>query len=241
MDIHIQLPENSKLLLKKGTAVAIGDKFYSLSSQKDLAVPISSPLKINPGRIFQHLDVTVGQEVEKGTLLASKKTFLGRKSVTSENKGTITKVDHETGEVTISGGQSTSGVVTAFFNGEIVDYDKQKYLVTIAINKGDAFELKEVSENGGGKIVHIDITANYFSLTEEDLKGKIILIDELQNHMTAKLEALGAMGILTLKGAAQTDLPVGKVKLIDDFKKLATGNYTYVIFSSSEKKAIAYN
>ncbi|OGK23832.1 hypothetical protein A3H80_04285 [Candidatus Roizmanbacteria bacterium RIFCSPLOWO2_02_FULL_37_19] len=241
MEFKIQLPENSKLLVKKGAHISIGDKLYTVENKIDSSVGISTLLGIDPSHIFQHIEVVIGQNVTVGTILATKKKILGKKLVKSELEGTLKSVNSETGELIISTQKHEDQTTKSFFNGNIFDFDASNRLLTISINKGFEFALKEATDNGGGELSYVDESKDVFTLSEDIIKGKILLIGELQSHLVSKLEALDAQGILTIKGTVQTDLPVAKIKMIDDFKKLTQGHYTYILFSVYEKKGIAYN
>ncbi|OGK44536.1 hypothetical protein A2957_00690 [Candidatus Roizmanbacteria bacterium RIFCSPLOWO2_01_FULL_38_11] len=239
MTIKLQLPEDSFLIAKEGK-VLIGDPLYSQGQELTETVHLSEKLNIKPEKIFQHLRVVIGDEVKKGTILAEKRGLLGMSSASSEHEGKIAHIDHTSGTMTIATSTSKKKAIPSFFEGIIETFDSSKKLLTIEIGKAKPIELKEVSNNGGGKVCILNPETDYFTLTEEQISGSIIVLDEPQLHFEPKLEALSIRGYAFLKGTPSTDLPYIKIKSIEDYGVLRSGKYSHIIFSSFEKKALLY-
>ncbi|HLL60620.1 MAG TPA: hypothetical protein VK338_02795, partial [Candidatus Nitrosocosmicus sp.] len=113
--------------------------------------------------------------------------------------------------------------------------------INIKIKNGTSVALKNVSSDAYGEIFHFDSESLYFSVTEEDIKNKIICIEELKNHIQAKYNALGSIGFIYLKGDVSSSLPTAQFKTVDDYETIKKTKKKYIIFSVADKTAIVYD
>lgn len=239
MVIKLQVPQGTKIIVSKGQKVAHGEPFYSHHSEETHSIDVANELGIKPADIFAHVKGVVGDSVAEGATIAEKKKLLKKKKIQSPIAGTITKIDHDTGTVHISTLSKDGGTVPAFFTGEIKEIDSNDNLIHIEVGNTYSFDI-QADRDSGGEIFVID-EIDYFQISEDEIKDRILVTDTVQSHIEAKAEALGACGLLYNKGDSSSSMPSAKIPKKEELEKLKKGKYTYVIFSTYEKKGFAYN
>lgn len=239
MVVKLQVPDNATILFKKGQKVKIGDRFYASQKEASSHIQLSKKLGVKAQDIFQYTKVIVGNSIKKGAIIAEKKKFIGKKRVASPYSGTVKHIDHISGDIIIQTSSKDSNKVKTFFTGEVRQIDNKKHLIELEIAKPLSISAKGTGDIGG-EIYAFD-EKDYFSFTAEDIKDRIILIHTVQSHIESKIEALGGAGIIYVSGKPDSSLPTIKCTKKEDFERLQSGKYAYVIFSTREKKAFAYN
>ncbi len=243
MVVTIKIPSSAQILVKNDQRVDFGDELFELQKKSDMRIAIASKLKIAPEHIFKYLNRVIGEDVRAGELLASKKGVLTTKKVYSPREGIIKEISHLTGEIILSVSQDSNQVdqevKKAFFKGKIVD--RQGDTFKVEINNGETFPLKTVSEDGGGKAFYFANESFYFTTDEDQLKDKIIVIDELKSHIEVKCETLGSAGFLFLKGKASENLPSASFSKIQDYDTMISLNKKYILFSKDDAVLVVYD
>ncbi len=196
MTITLPIPTNSKLLIKSAQEVDFKTPFIKRSLKKEVKIKIAGELGIHPAKIFMHLTKIVGDEINKGELIASKKTFWGEKKYFSDFEGIIKEVNHEDGSITIAVESEEERTKKAHFKGEIGEIRKNEF--ELKVKKTKDFELKEASSDFGGEIIHIDQNS-FLNLDPDKIENKIVVGNNLQSYDQTRLEVMGASGFVTLQ------------------------------------------
>lgn len=245
MDIRFTLPQNAKLFIKIGAIVKFGDPFYSLSRDEGTLVKITSALDIGGEDLFKHLTKIIGDPIVKGDVIAVKKGLLRTKKVHAQVSGTLVKIDHTTGDISIATPETTfnssDAFQKAFFSGKISEFNKNTNTVTITISDSQELPLKEATENGGGEMYFFSDESHYFTATEDQILDKIVVVSDLKPHIVAKCEALGCAGFIFLKGRSDIVVNGAQIVKIADFESLANHKKKYILYSTLDKKALIYN
>lgn len=245
MKLRLKLPPDSQLEAKVGGHIKLGDPLYTVRKSMDVMVNIAGMLNIGGDQLFRHLTKMIGDSVSFGDVLATKKGIIGTKKIHSEHAGIIAQIDHNSGTVVIAASESVTGSEAeskpAFFSGRIEEFEKAEGTITVTIDKGEEIDLKRASEDGGGELYFFSDESHYFTASEDQIEGKIIVVSELKPHISAKCEALGALGFVYL--AIRPDLSVSgaQVEKIADFEALVKGKKKYILYSAIDKKAIIYD
>lgn len=237
MEVTLHYPSDAELLVKKGKKVSPGEPFYSVQEHSETVVEIASKLRIKPQDIFQCVKVVVGQDVDKGLILAEKKQLLGSKKILCAYSGTVSHINHESGTIHIHAKTDGGCIFNTFFSGTITEIHSKKHTLTVDIGDAFSFDLQNVTDQAGGALSHIDASA-MLTATSEEISDRIILIDSVQSHNLNKLEALDASGILYLDGTPETQLPSAQFVKKEDFSKLESGKYAFVLVT--KVKGYAY-
>ena len=226
---------------KKGTHISFGDELIHLKSSELKTYPVAAALSIKPDAIFNYLSVVVGQTVEPGTVLAEKKSFVGKKTAQSDVTGVVDRIEYELGNITVRFGSSSPvGVISAFFEGILENVDGEKSLYTVSFAQGHQFEFKKVSQNAGGELCTFD-EKNFFTITADEVAGRIALLENPQVHLLSKLEALDAAGCISGDNVPPTALPVAVFLHKKDAAELTSLKKHLFVFSEYEKKGVAYS
>ena len=234
MVVRLSIPKDATVKVKTGQKVKFGDVFYDFSSSEVSRIAVDQVLSIKPKQIFKFVKVVVGDKLEKDDLIAEKKRLIGKTQVKAEYGGTVTKIDHETGGVTISTVSKDRSSVNAFFNGKIKDIDKKRNVVEIDIGKYNKYDARTTSDTGG-KRADIE-TNNFFAISGDDIRDRIIFVHTVQSHIGSKAEALGASGIVYFEGDISSEIPSAKISKEEDYSALIKSSDAYVLFSTLDNK-----
>ncbi len=233
------LPINAHLKVKKGDTVNFGDPLYEIESRKEVKINIADKLGIKPENIFRYVVKIIGEEVKKGELIAKKKELIRTKKIYSEHDGLIKEVNHQTGEILLVIDLNDKKIINSSFRGLINDVGKNQ--LKFKIENGKEFELKEINQDGGGEVFYFKKESLFFSVNEDQVKNKIVVIENLKSHIAAKCEALDCVGFLFLKGDLPTNLPGARVKNIEDYQEIIKLEKKYAFFSKENKTGIMYD
>lgn len=250
MVINLEIAKNATLKIKKGDQIDFDQDLYHWKKRNQVKLNIASSLKIKPESIFQHLVKIIGEQVKKGETVAVKKGLLSSRKVNSHLDGTLTDINHQTGEITIEtekeGAKKNDRkdkIIKSNFKGTVEEIKNN--LLKIKIENGQQFDLRQANQDGGGEAFYFKDEEQYFTISLDEIGQKIVVIEELKSHLVTKCEALGCAGFLFLKSAldvaSKTTFPFAKIKRIDDFKKIVELKKKYVIFSQADKILIAYD
>lgn len=239
MIITLTLPNNTHLIAKKGEIINFGDPLYEIESRKEIIINIADKLGIRPENIFRYMVKVIGDKVKKGELIAKKKDFIRSQKIFSDYDGIIREINHQRGEVVLAMDKNNQKIVQSHFKGTIEDIKKNQ--LKIKIENGKEFDLKDINQDGGGEVFYFKKESLFFSITEEQIENKIIVLENLKSHIETKCEALDCAGFLFLGGKMISNLPSAKIKNIDDYRGICELEKKYVIFSKEDKIGIMYD
>lgn len=238
MILTIPLPEKGRLLLKVGQHIKIGDPFYKVHTHSDIRISLATELAIEPKHIFRHLKKGVGDTINKDELLAEKKSLFSSKQYKSEYEGLVKEVDHVEGIVLLEVTQEEEKQKRAYFTGEVEEIDKKE--IKLKVGKGKTCEGKDVSAYFGGPTIIQSNDLN--NLTEEEIKGKVYCSRKLLGYEQMKVEALGAVGIISLHSLSeQSDIPFARLSEIKEWEELVESPFLYCIADKKNSKIYFYN
>ena len=101
MTIELKIPFSVHLLVKEDQLVDFKTPFFEFKTKKDINISVAKKLSIKPDKIFRYLKKLVGETIEKGEIIAEKKTFLSSKKIVSSHSGLIKEINHDLGEITL--------------------------------------------------------------------------------------------------------------------------------------------
>lgn len=240
MLLSLKIPGGTKLLVKAGQKLDFDTPFYRSKSEVDFSIAIAGKLDVPPAKIFHYLKRFVGETVEKGSVVAVKKNLLSTTKVVSEKAGIIKEVNHHEGVLIISSMEGAESDHMANIKGEVSEIKTNEIKIKIA--DGIEFPLKIASGVFGGETLFVKSDTDQ-NLTETDVQGKVIIAKSLSDFFVIKLEALGAIGIVTLfkPDSPHTSLPFGYLKNIDDFEKIAKKTLNCCFVDASCSRIILYD
>lgn len=240
MEVTLNIPSEAVFQVSEGQKVNIGDPFYTVKKSEDVLIPIAKPLGVKAELIFQYTQVVIGSTVKQGDILASAKKFMGTKKISSDIDGTVVRIDHEEGAITLNAASDQDKKQVCFFNGTITSIDQKKSLVTIKVGSGVSVSATSIVGGDGGGDVTITTPENYFSLNADDIRGNAVVIHDVPSHIFTKLDALDAGGVIYVSGEVTPDVPSAQTSE-SNFESLTKKPHAFIVFSSHEKKIFAYN
>lgn len=237
MIITLPLPEKAKPLIKPGQVLDVGAPLYEESARKEIKIPIAQKLHIAPHTIFNHLKKFVGDEIDKGELLAEKKSLFTTAYCRSEFTGVIKEINHTEGVVLLAIRTEDDIKYLSPLQGSVEEVSKKE--IKIKINKAKEYETKEVSGRMGGRSVYIQ--SEYDVISEEMVNGAIIIAEKLTSYSQMKHEALGAVGFVLSRHLVEiASTPHAVVKTIQDFEAIQKNKSPYCFIDEVSGKIVFY-
>jgi len=231
MLVTIPIPEGTKCLLKPGEDVELGHPYLKTGKDVTTTIPLSQKLGVSSSKIFRYMKKLVGDPIEKGEIIATKKTLLSEVHIKSENTGIIKEINHYEGTIVIVEKGEEHDIIGAFFKGTVEHVRKNE--IDINLNGAKEFEVKKPLVSFGG----------HFILLESDkiaeMQDTVIFAESMTTYVLAKSEAMGANGYVTLT-KVDTSLPSAQLKNIDDAKKIASLTFPYCLIDSASSKLYLY-
>lgn len=220
----------------------IDDKtiIQQVSEQPELEIiPLSSILHISPSSMPKYFKKNIGAEIKSGEIIAQKKGFLSVKMVKSPLSGKITEIDLKKGTLTISGKTSDcKRILSCPVPGKVKDISKNQ--IEIEIEAEIYHGLKGAGEEAVGILRFVtNNSLGVLDISFEVEKG-IIVCKRIPEETVAKLEVLGAIGLIGNKIPQRVDLPWIQVDT-GILEKLSEHNNKYVWLRPLEKEIIVYN
>jgi len=242
MVISIALSLETKCLVNTGQKVDFTTLLFEKKNPIDVEVDIAKDLNIAAKNIFRYLKKFVGDKIEKEEILAQNKTFFSFKRLLSPISGVIKEVDHQTGKVILEGFDNKKiNNVYCFFKGEIVEIKDNE--VKVKVNQGRELALKSSNFDFGGSCYYQKLsTFAQASMSTEEIEKKVYVCNSLSSYVKAKIEALGASGIVTAKQPFDNDdnFPSAQLKNMSDIEEIFKQNYTYCTVVKKNSKIYFY-
>ncbi|PIY72589.1 hypothetical protein COY87_00115, partial [Candidatus Roizmanbacteria bacterium CG_4_10_14_0_8_um_filter_33_9] len=178
-----------------------------------------------------------GDKVNKDELMAEKKSLFSLKQYKSEYEGLIKEIDHIEGIVLLEVTQEEQKNC-AYFTGEVVEINKQK--LKLKVGKGKVFDVKDISVDFGGPVVFQKENPNI--LTEEEINKKVYCSRKLLGYEQMKIEALGAVGIISLHSLPEdSSIPFAQISEIKQWDELVSSSFLYCIADKKSSKIYFYS
>lgn len=237
MVLSIPMPEAGKPLIKSGQKVDFNTPIFEQKIRREMKIFISQKIDVSPQKIFQYIKKLVGDRVEKGELLAEKKSFMGGRHYKSEYEGILKEINHTDGSVVLEVSTQENTIATSFFKGEITKIDGKE--LHLKVEKAKQFEVKEQTGSFGGKTYIMK--KEHDQVSEEDVAGCVIIADSVSSYSQMKLEALGVSGFVILHHLKEkTDSPRALFKHIKEFEESCKHGLPYCFVDAASSTIVFY-
>lgn len=235
MTLPISISEKDKLLIKAGQKVDFNTPLFEQVPRRDVHIIISDKIKVPSMKIFQYIKKVVGETIQKGEVLAEKKSLLSVTRYKSEWEGVLKEINHTDGSVVIETASVNTQVKNAFFCGVVGKIEKN--IVYLEIEKMKEYEAKEISSSFGGPIFIL----TKGDLNEEMIQGRVIVAESVGEYAQIKIEALGCAGFITLKKLSEaTVCPKVLFSKIKDYEDSMSHPLPYCFIDRATSKIIFY-
>ncbi|MFA6016621.1 MAG: hypothetical protein WC744_00870 [Patescibacteria group bacterium] len=236
MGITIPFDVSDHCLLKEGQTVDFDTPFLQKKVEEEVIISIAKNLSVSPQKIFHYLKKFVGESIEKNETIAINKGLFTTKKIVSKYSGLIKEINHSDGSITILSKTETENTINTFFKGKVNKIKKNE--LTIEVNKGEAFPLKNVNKNFGGKAFYSEENSDFNS---ENVFNSVVICENITSYYKAKAEALGCQGFLSLsKLIEESEIPFAQLKNINDYKKIIKTKFTYCTILSNSSTIYLY-
>lgn len=188
--ISLPIPENTKLEVKIGDKVKIGDTLAVAKRQGELkALELATLLKVSPQKARSLLAVPIGSKVERGQMVAKKQNLFGlsRTLVLSPFSGSLSLFDDKTGKLYIREKTDEVFKIASKIEGRI--WQIRQDSIAIETQNEVVFAQFGFGPETEGELLLQALLGKW-------VLGKIIVIENLQRLMLFKAFALGAHGAI---------------------------------------------
>jgi len=178
---------------KEGEAIEWGKKSLKEKLEKLESVDIAASLGILAKDIFKYLKVTIGQRLNRGELIAEKKSFFKKRDLLAHEEGEVKSVDHTLGTLTYA----VEHIIEVPFalQGEFMKKDAD--FVYIKVKEGTEYALNFSAEKTvGGECRYIFKDTD---VTLENCVGKIVVSNSKSTIDEAKVYALEPYALVSYK------------------------------------------
>lgn len=236
MKIKVKIPEKSKVVIKQGQKVNFSTPLAQILQKQMVYIPIADILSFDPKNIFHYLKQVIGDEIQKGDILAEHKNLFTTRQYLSEVSGILREIKHDTGIISIEQNKNDSSIINCFFNGEIDGiYDG---FLELQIEDAHTTKLRKETPYFGASIYYLNATGKY---SDEDLENACVFTSDINSLEIVKMETLGAQGIIT-KSKFLSDTNMHQVLLDDekDFDQIQKKEYPYMLIGHEPMTVIFY-
>lgn len=238
MKLLVKLPTNADVLITPGQDVDFNTPLLRKKSTEAKTIPVANILRFEPEKIFMNLRKLVGEQLQPGDLVAEHKTVFSTKQYFSEMHGTITEINHMTGVIVIETESEEQNQFNCFFKGEVITMSDTH--LELKVKKYKEFDIKPVKQYFGAEVFYITPGSTAI-ITEDDVDNKFICAEEIKPFEQAKLEALGAVGLISPpKGIQSPALLDVVLQQQADFITAMELQYPYCLIGEAQNTVFFY-
>jgi len=207
--VVVVIPHGSRMIVKSGDKIKKGEKLSESWASENEVIPVASLLGVSPQKTPKYLVKKIGEKVSEGEIIAQKKDLFSSVAIKSPTDGQIAEINLKDGSLIVSAGIGTEGIVSPV-SGVINDAVRGKIEIEF---EGESFE----GEEGGGQEAFgemVYLPGKKINVLDEipDVDGKIVFGMEITEAASAKLDAMGGVGLIFHKNTEEVYSPYIRVK-----------------------------
>lgn len=236
--VTLPVPHGAAILVAQGDDVVPQTIIAkSQHAQNAQSIPLAELLKVSPAKVAKFLKKRIDEQVGAGDVLAYKRSFFSSSIVRSPASGTIQEINLIQGTVTI-GGEPVSGATVEILSpvsGTVHNITKTH--VDIEVHGTGYPTKKGAGLDVWGVLSYIEQERVDIFAIKSDVENAIVLGKTISDDAVMKLEVLGAVGLIMVKGDPDT---VVSWTLVDDevFSHLAKSHGKRVLLRPKEKQIV---
>ena len=198
-DIQVLVQEGHQF--EKGEVIAKGS-----NTQENLAINLAQILKVKPTEIHKFLKKRPSDKIRQGEILAEKRSFLTIINVKSPISGEISEVNLKSGTVLLkTETDSLNEKITLPVDGKIKNIGKEAIEIEVKGSKIAASSGR--GSETTGRLMHVAADKNSIFNIDAEVADKIVLVEKVTVETLAKLDTLGACGVISKETAKNYDFP----------------------------------
>lgn len=237
--IYLPIDPSFKILVCESDVISGKTAIFQFPglSHKEI-IPVAGILHINPSSLPKYFKKQIGESVKLGETLVEKKGLLSHKLIKSPLAGKISEIDLKKGTMTLVGGSLPGGQnYYCPVSGKVKKIDKTQIEIETQAKV-------YYGTNGFGKEARGIL--NFYqedSLGILDISGEIekgiVVCKMITPEVTAKLEVLGAVGLIGCKVPSEHSLP--SIIIADDvLEELSRRHKENIWLRPQEKEMVIY-
>lgn len=192
--LSLKLPKRKKLLVKEVDPVSVGTILVEGEEEEKETVAVTKVFKISPAQISEVMVKKIGEQVEKGEVLAEKKSLFGKSVLKSPISGRVVEISQVLGEVTLAKGERPMTILSPV-KGRVKEIRPTEIQLEFT---GEVFQGKESGgEQACGVVENVAAEVGILELPSA-VKKKILVAQNFSPAVLAKAWALEAAGVISL-------------------------------------------
>ena len=217
MKVKITLPKKAELVLKPPQTVNFNQTILKISKEKIITINISQELGTTPEKIYNYLKKLIGEKVKKGEILAEKKGLILKKIIKSPHSGEIIEINHLKGTLSIKTDLTDKTFEFKEIKGKILEKQDDELVIDLKEPLKITLKKTNLAYLTGGEFQTIQKDAK---ITQEQIKDKIVFLEEKSYYLENKLTALKAKCLITLYPPKNKKTRFAQIMQIKDAKLL---------------------
>ncbi|MBI4066842.1 hypothetical protein HY407_00510 [Candidatus Gottesmanbacteria bacterium] len=196
-NIAVHIPNKAEIVVSPGENIK---REELLAKTRDVSsiieIELAKILGVTPQKISKFLKKKIGEKVARGELIAHKKSLFSTIEIKSPEEGIIEEINLKDGNLIFKKNISDEKKVLSPFSGKISEISEKNIIIECEIEEEYEGE-KALGQRVWGKLQHIK--GDFVGVLEvmEDIEESIILVNNITSAALAKLDALGANGVIT--------------------------------------------
>lgn len=232
--LTIQLTSDLELTIKKGNHVKAGDVIAKRSAKLHREkIPLGKILSIDAKKIPSFLSKRLGSKVKKGEVLASKEGIFKSMRVLSPLSGVLESVDLKDGSLLLVSQTLNEITQTSPINGLVEGITSEEITISFEGKVIEAELGKGERVIGHSLVFEDNVDMHHFA---GEVADKIVIGKTFSEGARAKLNALGAIGLISLE--YYEDFPVLVKVFPKDLKELVAARNKNIILLGQLKSII---
>ncbi len=237
--VTLPVPHAAAILVAAGDDVTLETIIAQSQPLSDgHSIPLAELLNVSPPTVAKFLKKRIDEQVGAGDVIACKRSMFSSSIVRSPASGKIQEINLVLGTVTIGMGEQVGALavtVVSPVSGTVRGVTKTH--VDIEVH-GAGYPTKKGEGNDiWGRIECIDQEHVDTFAVKNEVAQAIVLCKTIAEDAVVKLEALGALGLILLKGDPDTALPWA---IVDDevFSRLSKSHGKQALLRPKEKQIV---
>lgn len=194
--LTLYMPKNVRVAVKAGDEILVGQSLIDASKRNNAIYNVAQLLKIAPKKVRSVIRKKGGEGVEKGDVLASKRSVINTKSIRAPFAGRVVGLDEERGEIEIAPTDFEKITVISPVHGTVRNIDEEK--VDIDFNGVVVFAKQGMGSMRKGLLTIVSKADEDVLLTDikEEHQNKVLQGGHFSRQIIQKAFGIGAASVL---------------------------------------------
>ena len=204
--VNVQIPTEAEILVKEGDTVDMKTPVAILKESIAPAnIEIARLLKVHPQKMSQYLKTKIGDKIQRGDVLAEKRSFFSSYAVRSPDEGVVGEIDLSIGTLALSSINTKNKKIYATTPGRVKKISERE--ITLECEAKEFVGEDGNGERTWGKLHYIKGERTGVLDIPTDIEGSVVLVYDSTYAALAKMDAMGVRAVVTTQNIKESILP----------------------------------